>query len=318
MSHPSVILVALAATVFFALSTALKHRSASTLPEPEGKHGTARLGHFLAMTVSHRWWLAAILADAIGLGLQAFALHIGAVSVVQPVLVTALLFSLVFNHVAARTRITWRELGWGAFLAASVACFLVWSGATTAGAHASTADRGAAVAVAVLAVGLGTGSVVIARRLPSGGRAALLGVVVGTIYACTALLLKAVTAVAARGGLGAVLTSWQLPVLVLAGVTGMVLAQLAFRSGPLNASLPAMATLDPLLSVALGVIVYDEQLRTGLWPTIGEILSLAALATGAVALSRLSADHDESASSSAEQPRPTGVTRGDSHGGGLA
>jgi hypothetical protein len=118
-------------------------------------------------------------------------------------------------------------------------------------------------------------------------------VVVGTIYACTAVLLKAVTGVASRGGIAAVLTSWQLPVLVVAGAAGMVLAQLAFRSGPLNASLPAMATIDPLLSVVLGLIVYDEQLRTGLLPTLGEVASLAALAIAAVALSRISADQDE-------------------------
>jgi drug/metabolite transporter (DMT)-like permease len=287
-----VIGVALAATVFFALSTALKHRSASTVSVAD-RQGTAWLGHFLAATLSNRWWLAAIGADAVGLALQAFALQIGAVSVVQPVLVTALLFSLILNHAAARTRITVREVGWGAVLAIAVGTFLVVSGATTAGIHSSTADRGAAAAVAVLALVLGGGCVVVARRLPTGGRAALLGVVVGTIYACTAVLLKAVTGVASRGGIAAVLTSWQLPVLVVAGAAGMVLAQLAFRSGPLNASLPAMATIDPLLSVVLGLIVYDEQLRTGLLPTLGEVASLAALAIAAVALSRISADQDE-------------------------
>jgi hypothetical protein len=96
-----------------------------------------------------------------------------------------------------------------------------------------------------------------------------------------------------------VLTSWQLPVLILAGAAGLVLAQVAFRSGPLNASLPAMATLDPLLSVVLGVIVYDEQLRTGLWDTAGEVVSLAALALSAVALSRLTADREEVQAASA-------------------
>lgn len=307
MNHPEVIGIALAATVFFALSTALKHRSASTLAVAD-THGTAWLGHFLAATLSHRWWLAAIAADAVGLALQAFALQIGAVSVVQPVLVTALVFSLVFNHVAARTRITVRELAWGALLAVAVGTFLVVSGATTASIHSSAADRGAAAAVALLAVVLGGGCVLVARRLPSGGRAALLGVVVGSIYACTAVLLKAVTGVASRGGLSAVLTSWQLPVLIVAGATGMVLAQLAFRSGPLNASLPAMATIDPLLSVVLGLIVYDEQLRSGLVPTLGEVASLAALAVAAVGLSRISAGNEESPADSEGSPPGANVT----------
>ncbi len=57
--------------------------------------------------------------------------------------------------------------------------------------------------------------------------------------------------------------------------------------------------MDPLLSVVLGVIVYDEQLRTGLWDTVGEVVSLAALALSAVALSRLTADREEVPAASA-------------------
>lgn len=289
MNYPLVVVTSLGATLFFALSTALKHRSASTIPTSRGD-GLARLANFVQATLRHRWWLAGILADAGGLALQAYALHIGALSVVQPVLMTALLTSLLLTHLVARTRISRGEIGWGAVLVVALATFLSASGTTRPSPHHSNADRGAAVLAGLFAFGLAVVCVVIARRLGSGARAAFIGVAVGTVYACTAVLIKALTNIAAGQGLVAVLTSWQLPTLVVSGAIGLTLAQLAFRSGPLNASLPAIATVDPLLSVTLGITVYDEQMRTNPAAVLAQFGSLAALLVAAIALSRVAAE----------------------------
>lgn len=75
----------------------------------------------------------------------------------------------------------------------------------------------------------------------------------GAVYASTAALLKALTSMALEG-IGPLLSSWQLYVVVVLGATGLLLNQLAFQAGPLNASLPATSTVDPLLLV-LGVAV---------------------------------------------------------------
>ena len=90
-------------------------------------------------------------------------------------------------------------------------------------------------------------------------------------------------------GLPALATSWQPYLLVVAGGIGMLLAQLAFQAGPLTASLPAIATVDPLLSVAIGVWVYDERLSRG--PVVGraEVGCLALMSVAAVLLSRVQA-----------------------------
>lgn len=294
MNYPLVVATSLASTIFFAVSTALKHRSATTLPPATGP-AAARVGRFLALTVSHPWWLAALVTDAVGFALQAYALHIGAVSVVQPLLVTALLTSLVVDHVGKRTSMTLHEWGWGGLLVASLVGFLFVSGASSPRLHLHhhAADRGPAAVCAVLAGALAVVCVVSARRGPARRRARLLGVAVGTMYACTAVLIKATTEVLGNSGPVAMLASWQLPVLVVCGVSGLLLAQLAFRAGPLRTSLSVIATVDPLLSVVLGVVVYDEQLRTGVLPLAGQALLLVALVIAASALSRLSAGQSE-------------------------
>jgi drug/metabolite transporter (DMT)-like permease len=290
MSLLTVVGASVGATAFFALSTALKHRSARTTPDASGLE-PRRLARFIHATARHPLYLGGLVADVVGVSLQVFALHIGALSVVQPLLTTALLFSLVLAHRVAGTRISRRELAWGAVLVVALIGFMVASGTVQTSRHAAVvqaADRVPAVLAGILAVALAATCVLTSRRLPSGGAAALMGVAVGTAYACTAALIKSCTNILAAGPV-ALLTSWQPYLLVVAGGIGLLLAQLAFQSGPLTASLPAIATVDPLLSVAIGVWVYDERLNRGPWAVGAEVGFLALMSLAAVMLSRVQA-----------------------------
>jgi hypothetical protein len=67
------------------------------------------------------------------------------------------------------------------------------------------------------------------------------------VFAGTAALIKATTNVCSS----------------LGGVGLLLLTQLASQAGQLTASSPAISTVDPLLSVAIGVLVYGEHLRRG-------------------------------------------------------
>ncbi len=156
-------------------------------------------------------------------------------------------------------------------------------------------DRTPAIAAAVTGLVLAAVCVQLGRRQRHGGRAAaLLGIAVGTIYAATAALLKALTSIALQGPVP-LLTSWQLYAVLVAGAGGLLLNQVAFQAGALSASLPAIATVDPLLSIAIGVIVYDEQIRHGLPAGAGLVLLLLVLGGAVIALAR------SEATSAAEQ-----------------
>jgi drug/metabolite transporter (DMT)-like permease len=159
-------------------------------------------------------------------------------------------------------------------LSAALAGFLLLAGTGGGSVHESV-DRLPAVIAGVLG-GLATVScVLLGRRRPGGAEsAALFGVAVGIIYAATAALLKTVTDIAVRDRLG-LLGAWQLYAVILLGVGGLLLNQLAFQAGPITASLPAIATIDPLLSIVIGVLVYDEHLRRG--PAGGALLVILLL-----------------------------------------
>jgi hypothetical protein len=139
-----------------------------------------------------------------------------------------------------------------------------------------------------LSAGL-TGAVVVlltwAGSISTGPRrAALFGVASGTSFALTAVFISATLADGLSWGL---FLRWQLYLVAVAGLTAMVLLQLGLRAGSLVAVQPGVTLSDPVVAVVLGVTLFDEAVRTGLW-IIPEAIGAAAVAWGAVGLSRSS------------------------------
>ncbi|HEY2042147.1 MAG TPA: DMT family transporter [Jatrophihabitans sp.] len=264
MSNLSVVIpVSLGAALSFAVSTNLKHSSAADL-HPTTHLSIRTVGLFVRDMVSHPLWLLGILADGLGLGLQVLALHLGALAVVQPLMVTGLLFSLLLRHTHLRT-LNRSEIGWGIALVVSLIGFLLVAGTASAPPAADAADRVPAVVAALVGAGVAVSSVLLARRLkPAVTAAAVLGVAVGVLYAADAALIKASTDKAVQGPVELV-TSWQPYAVVAVGAAGLLLCQLAYQAGPLTASQPTIAAVDPLASVVIGVLIFDEQLRRGPW-----------------------------------------------------
>jgi hypothetical protein len=85
----------------------------------------------------------------------------------------------------------------------------------------------------------------------------------------------------------AILTSWQPYALVLVGLSAVVFSQLAFRAGPLSAGLPVVVTVNPLLSVPIGAVLYGEHVDDSALGIAVECVFLGLLATATVVLVRL-------------------------------
>jgi hypothetical protein len=278
-----VVVLGVGAATAYAVSATLKHVSAGqvTAAAPD----TARtVRGFVAATVSHRLWLLGIAADVVGVALHVVALHSGALATVQPLLVSGLVIALVLR---ARLggRVQQREIAWGVLLTVSLAAFLLL--ADTSDTAGATADVAPAAYVGAVGAGLAVGCVVMARRRQGrAGSAALLGLAVGTIDASTAAILKSLTRLASEG-VGAVLGSWQLYVVVVLGAGALLVNQLAFQAGPISASLPLISTTDPLLSIVIGVVVFDETFRHGPVAVTALLVLLSTLVVSVVALTRV-------------------------------
>lgn len=314
-----VVALSLSAALAFALSSSLKHVSAGHAPDAQSLR-PSRVARFIRATLAHPLWLGGIACDVVGLTLQIIALHLGALAVVQPLLVSGLLFALVFRQRFEGHHITRRQSGWAVLLTAALAGFLLLAGSGNPAGHHETADRLPALVAAIVGTALAIACIELGRRQRAEARsAALLGVAVGFVYAATAALLKGVTDIAVRSPID-LLTSWQFYAVIATGAIGLLLNQLAFQAGPITASLPATATVDPLVSIAIGVLVYDEHIRTGPGSGIALIGLLLLLGIAVIELSRSLGDDDgpeaEPATASPGGRAGTDGSGGDRPGGG--
>jgi hypothetical protein len=283
--------LAVLAALLFAIASVAQRGAAAEVPDDE-----ARGGRLIARLVrSPRWW-AGTVGDTGGFVVQAAALGVGSLLLVQPLLVTTVLFALPLEARLTGRRIGRPEIRWAVVLVAALALFVV-VGEPTAGVDQAPfgvwlPSLGVLLVLLVLCV-LGAGR----RRGPR--RAALLAVATGLAYGLVAALTKSVVDLLGEGPL-ALVTSWETSVLVVAILGGTFLQQTAFGAGPLAASLPAVTVGEPIVAGVLGVVVLGEQVRAdGLeWTLIGLLVVLMIAATAA--LSRSSA-------AALPEPEPVGA-----------
>jgi hypothetical protein len=199
--------------------------------------------------------------------------------------VANLLFALPINHWLRREPVQVVELVWAGLLVVGLSGFLLIATVGVPPAQ-QTVDKGPAVGAAALIAVVAATLTITARRSGGSTAATLLGIATGVMFAVTASLLKVNTGLLAHGPLR-LLAGWQLYALVAVGAIGLLLNQLAYQSGPLSASLPAITVVDPLVAVLLGVAVFDENLRHSTPAIAGELLCLGLLALAGYHLARL-------------------------------
>ena len=106
-------------------------------------------------------------------------------------------------------------------------------------------------------------------------------------------------------GIGSFFSSWQLYATAAAGVGALFLLQNALQAGTLVAVQPPLTMGDALISACCGVTVFGEEVRTGGWLLVVEIVAAIAIAVGCVQLSRsLDAVHSPWQPAPAAEPGP--------------
>ena len=269
-------LLALGAAFFIAIGDVIHQRSAHEVTDEPVSH----VDLFMRLLRDRQWWLGSIVS-AVGFGLQAAALGLGSVLLVQALLVTSLLFALPINARLTHREVTRWNMTWAALLAAAVAVIVTVGNPTAGHSRASLETWTAVIAV------LGPAMVlcVLGARIWSGTvSAVLLAVVSGALWGVFAVLTKGVVD-RIDDGLWALLRTPELYVWVLIGIAGTAWQQSSFRAGALTASLPTMTVVEPVVGSVLGIVVLGETLRPGDagWLTLIVAVALMVLATVALA-----------------------------------
>jgi drug/metabolite transporter (DMT)-like permease len=266
------VVLALVAALFLSLGTVLEQQVASRAPEAE----TVRAG-FLVRLARQPRWVAGLLADAIGFAVQAAALSVGRLVVVQPLQATVVVFALPLNAVLGGRKPSARELGAATVVTAGLAVFLIAAEPT------GGVDDPAGPAWIASVVVCGTASALlalVARGRRPALRAILLGMASGIMWGLFAALLKA-TVESFDEGLQHVLADWHLYALIAVGYVAMTLGQSAYQTGALAPALATQMSFDPITSLLLGLFAFDETIHES---TAGLVVAVAAFAAVICAL----------------------------------
>lgn len=228
-------------------------------------------------------WLFGAAAMLAAFGLQALALYYGRESVVQSVLVSELVFSLVIGRVWLR-----RDVAGGAWAAASVtaaglAVFLVMS--EPKGGHAGATSSAWLPALLTFGI-MAAGFAVAARHRSAAGRAAFYAAASGITGALAATFMKSVVDTLGSRGPVAALESGPLYGLIAVGALGVVFTQAALHQGPLAVSQPLMLIVNPVASLILGIWIFGEHFEGGWWKVVLGLAGFSLMAAGVVVLAR--------------------------------
>jgi drug/metabolite transporter (DMT)-like permease len=292
--HAVAIFSGLLSALFAAVGIVVRQRAAQSIPAGQSEDLVTSL-------VREPSWWAGILATVGGYVFQVVALAHGSLLLVQPLLVSALLFALPLSARIRRQRVSWAEWGWAALLTGALAVFVL-IGQPREGHNRPPIP--AWTFALLITVPVVIACVAAAGRAVGRRRAMLLAAAVAVLLGMIAVLTKICTHRFNIGGWHAVLTIPAPYMLVALAVAVTFVQNAALHAGALQASVPIMLVGEPVVAVLLGMVVLGEHVGVQGPGAIVLVVAVWAMVTATVALAR------SQASDRAESTVPQGNSSG--------
>ncbi|MGW1281501.1 DMT family transporter [Streptomyces tsukubensis] len=292
------VLLSLVSAVAYAAGAIVQERVAATTPA-----GTYA-------PLQHAVWWGAVALNGLGALLHVIALAYGPLSVVQPLGALTIVFALPMAAVFVRRRAG--AAAWRGALVATVglAGLLALSGdaGNTASSSLGTGQRGvlAAVTFGTIAMVFLVAQTINRPVL----RSVLLATAAGVAFGIGSVFTKTV---AMDWEWSAPLAQWSSLVAVAVLATGgLLLSQASYRGAGLAAPLATVTVVNPVVATAVGLTMFGESFRGGVFGTVLALGFGAVAATGLVLLTseRLAASRRRAEAGSHASPADTAVTEG--------
>ncbi len=268
--------LALVAAFLFALAAALQQKGALNLPTislADPKSFVRLLGQTM--------WLLGTLALFTGYLFQAGALDRGRLSVIQPLLVTTVVFALPLGYFLTKQHVGRREVIGAVVIIIGLGLFVHFG--DPAGGNENASNTQWAITIALL-------SLVSILLLVFGGggglsmKAAVYGTVAGILFGLSSALTKP-TLDFLHESVSTMLSHWECYALAVAGVLGFVLQQVSLGTGRLAPSVATVSVANPIVGILIGILLLDERLSRPLWHVVVAFIGLGLALVGAVVIS---------------------------------
>ncbi|HEU5033277.1 MAG TPA: DMT family transporter [Mycobacteriales bacterium] len=266
---------ALAAGGCFAAAGVLQQRVAATRPRDESL--SLRL---IGKLARERVWLAGIGLAVLSYLFQALALSDAPLSVVQPLLISEVLFAIPISVRLHGMRLRAREWMGVAAVAGGLAMAIVL--ANPRPGHPIASIMSWLPVIVILGV-LTLVGVAVGRRRRGPQRAAAYAFAAAIIMGLEAAFMDATTR-RFEGGVVNGFTSWEPYAMAVCSLTGLLLIQSAFQAGPLAASMPVADGVEPLVAIGVGLALFGDKISSSTVHLVFAALGIAILLVGVVLL----------------------------------
>jgi drug/metabolite transporter (DMT)-like permease len=268
--------LALVAALLFALAATLQQKGALDLPELSLRHPES-----VIRLAGQTTWLMGTVALLCGYAFQAAALDRGRLVIIQPLLVTTILFALPLGYLLTHQHVGRREVLGAAAIVLGLTVFAI--AGDPAGGRENAPGVEWAVAIVVVAV-LCAALLLSAGHGNASRRAAVYGAAAGLLFGLSASLTKPAVEYL-HDGIGAVLSHWELYALLIAGAAGFVLQQVSLGTGRLAPAVATVSVVNPVVCIVLGSLLLDERFSRPAWHVVVALGGLALALAGAVLIS---------------------------------
>lgn len=282
------ILIMLLSTLVYSISYVLQHKGTTESVDSEGNDaGFKKLA-------KHPAWLTGAILFYVAGAIHLVALSLGSLAVVQPLIVTELIFIPPIAAIISKIKVPGRDWMWILAVSAALAAFLIVA-QPTEGERLST-NLQWVVTLGVLFVAFGV-LFAIGRKLAPTPRAAVLGTATGIINAMYVLAAKGVF-----GGPPIGLFIILAVIAIFSALGGVGFATYAFRSGPVTVSSAAMIVVNPIVATIAAIYLFEVSINDAPWQILLIAIAIIVVVVGIIQLSRSEAVHGEAEDSDPDHP----------------
>lgn len=282
---PLAIVVMVMASLFFATGATLQHTVIGTMVDHKAANKTMGARQLVAMVTNPRW-LGALAVVVCGFLLHVTAITMAPVTVIQPLGILAVPWSILMASRIHGHRITMQMWLAVAITLGGIVMFTSLAAANRAPVHNTQPES--VLRGSLIVYGLSLVFVVLAFRGKSALWRSLWWATGGAfLFGLSSALIKALSVMLRAPGFMFSTWFWVLGVIFLATLaTGGLLIQQGYACGPAEVVVGSMDTTDPIVGVSFGLILLGEGARIGLLPGIFMVIAALVAVSGVVVLLR--------------------------------
>lgn len=300
---PLAIVIVVLASFLFASGATIQHLAIGGTVEADAENRSMNLAQVLSL-LTNRKWLLGLGTVAVGAGMHIVGLGLAPVTVVQPVGILAVPWSVLLAARIHNFRPTRNIWGAVALTIVGIAGFTFFSARRAAPDTRLPEMQIVVAALIVFAIGGLLG--LIGQRGPAAARCLMWASGGSFFYGLSSAMIKTLFALSHRPQFWTTWLFWAvIGFLVVCYLVGGWMIQQGYANGPAEIVVGSMTTTDPIVAVGFGIIVLGEGVRLTAGDAIGMVISGAVAISGVVILSKY---HPDAQTRRVELTRPAPVS----------